>query len=261
VDPRLASRLTLGTSTTLKGGVGYYSQPPQIWEAMPAFGNPDVEAFRTLQTSAGVEQVLGEHVRTDVDVFYKHWGNRIVSTPGGAPPRYVNRGTGDAYGAEFLVDISVAERNQTYVSYTLSRSTRKDTGQPTRLFDRDQTHNLSLATNYDFGHGFSAGARFRYVTGNPYTAPRASVYDAATDTYRPLYAGINQERHDAFHQLDVRVEKLWKVGPVGLTAYLEVMNVYNAENQEGRRYSFDYRESASVAGMPFFPNVGIRGEL
>jgi hypothetical protein len=261
VDPRLATRLTLGTSTTLKGGVGYYAQPPQIWEAMPAFGNAELEAFRTLQTSAGVEQVLGEHVRADVDVFYKHWEDRIVSTPGGAPPRYVNAGTGDAYGAEFLVDISIAERSRTYFSYTLSRSTRDDAGQPTRLFDRDQTHNLSLATNYDFGHGVSAGARFRYVTGNPYTAPRASVYDASTDTYRPLYAGLNQDRHDAFHQLDLRVEKLWRIGPVGLTAYLEAMNVYNAENQEGRRYSFDYRESASVVGMPFFPNVGIRGQL
>jgi hypothetical protein len=39
------------------------------------------------------------------------------------------------------------------------------------------------------------------------------------------------------------------------------MNTYNAENQEGRRYSFDYRESASVVGIPLFPNVGLRGEL
>jgi hypothetical protein len=262
VDPRLGSRWSLGPTTTLKGGVGYYSQPPQYWEAMPAFGNPKLRAFRTLQTSAGVEQTFGEAARVDVDGFYKRWEDRVVSTQGGAPPRYVNGGTGEAYGTEFLFDLRPTRRSRSYISYTLSRSTRRDgPGQPMRLFDRDQTHLLSITSSYDFGGGFSAGARFRYVTGNPYSAVSAAVYDASTDTYRPLYAGLNRDRNDAFHQLDVRVEKLWKAGPVELTTYVEVMNVYNRKNQEGRRYSFDYRESASVSGMPLFPNLGIRGAL
>jgi hypothetical protein len=262
VDPRLGGRLELGPTTTLKGGVGYYSQPPQYWEAMAAFGNPALEHFRTLQTSAGFEQTFGQSVRVDVDGFYKRWEDRVVATPGGAPPRYVNGGTGEAYGTEFLFEVRASDRCHTYAAYTLSRSTRKDAPEgPARLFDRDQTHNLSLTMSYDFGAGFSAGARFRYVTGNPYSAVRASVYDASSDTYRPLYAGVNGERNDAFHQLDLRVEKLWRAGPVDLSAYLEVMNAYNAKNQEGRRYSFDYSESASVAGMPFFPNIGLRGAL
>jgi hypothetical protein len=46
-----------------------------------------------------------------------------------------------------------------------------------------------------------------------------------------------------------------------LTAYLEVMNVYNQQNQEALRYSFDYQESTSVSGLPFFPNLGVRGAL
>jgi hypothetical protein len=262
IDPRLSSRFALGPTTTLKGGIGYYSQPPQYWEAMPKFGNPKIEAFRTLQTSAGFEQTFGESARLDVDGFYKRWEDRVVSTQGGAPPRYVNGGTGEAYGTEFLLDLRATRRSRSYVSYTLSQSTRKDAPDAaTRLFDRDQTHHLSVTTSYDLGAGFSAGGRFRYVTGNPYSAVSASVYDASTDTYRPLYAGLNRDRHDAFHQLDLRVEKLWKIGRVGLTTYVEVMNVYNRTNPEGRRYSFDYRESASVAGMPFFPNIGIRGAL
>jgi hypothetical protein len=262
VDPRLGGRYELGPTTTLKAGVGWYSQPPQYWEAMAVFGNPNIDAFRTLQTSAGFEQVFGRVARIDVDGFYKHWEDRVVGTQGGAPPRYVNGGTGQAWGTEFLLDLRPTERSHSYVSYTLSQSTRKDGhSQPTRLFDRDQTHNLSLTASYEFGAGFSAGARFRYVTGNPYSAVAASVYDASTDTYRPLYAGVNGQRNDTFHQLDLRVDKVWKLGPVELTTYVEVMNAYNRKNPEGRRYSFDYRQSASVVGMPFFPNIGIRGAL
>jgi len=262
VDPRLATRLELLDKTTLKAGAGFYSQPPQYWEVLAEFGNPDAQPFRTLQGSAGVEHVFAEQLRVDLDVFYKRWQDRVVGTPGGAPPRYVNQGKGDAYGLEVLADMRPTAGSQLLAAYTLSRSTRRDgTGQPERLFDRDQTHNVSLTTSYAFGSGWLAGARFRYVTGNPYSAVQGSVYDASHDTYRPLYGELNEARHPAFHQLDVRIEKLWQLGPLGLTAYLEIMNTYNAENQEGRRYSFDYSESASVVGIPLFPNVGLRGEL
>mgnify|MGYP000570488324 CR=1 FL=1 len=262
LDPRLTTRLEVTPATTLKAGVGSYSQPPQYWEVMKEFGNQNLEAFRAVQASAGFEQSLGESVRADLDGFYKRWDNRVVLTPGGIPPRYVNGGTGNAYGLELLLDVRFAPKSQALLAYTLSRSTRRDAPDAeTRLFDRDQTHNLSLTANYDLGRGWLVGARFRYVTGNPYSAVEGAVYDGTSDTYRPVYGGINQARHRAFHQLDVRVEKLWQIGPVALTTYLEVMNAYAANNHEARRYSFDYRESASVSGMPFFPNVGIRGEL
>lgn len=262
VDPRVTTRLQVGEATTLKAGAGYYSQPPQYWEVMPEFGNPEVQPSRTLQTSIGVERALGKHLRLDLDGFFKRWEDRVVSTEGGAPPRYVNAGTGKAFGLEFLGQAELSERTRAFLSYTLSRSTRRDVpGGEERLFDRDQTHNLSLAASYDLGSGWLAGARFRYVTGNPYSPVQGSVYDASHDTYRPLYGALNSARNTAFHQLDLRIEKLWRWGPVGLTAYLEIMNTYNASNQEGRRYSFDYSESAGVTGMPIFPNLGVRGEL
>ena len=119
----------------------------------------------------------------------------------------------------------------------------------------------SFTASLDLGRGWLAGARFRYVTGDPYSAVQRAIYDASTDTYRPLYGDVNGARNPAFHQLDLRLEKLWHAGPVAITAYLEVMNVYNAKNQERRRYSYDYSQSASVRGLPLFPNQGVRGEL
>lgn len=262
VNPRLASRVDVLDSTTLKAGAGYYSQPPQYWEVLETFGNPELDPFRTLQFSAGAEQRFGKVLRGDIDGFYKHWDDRIVGTPGGAAPYWVNGGEGDAYGVELLLDLALTQKTRALLAYTLSRSVRKDgPDQATRPFDEDQTHHLSFAANYDLGKNWLAGARFRYVTGSPYSAVAGAVYDASSDTYRPLYGPINEARNPAFHQLDLRIEKLWKIGPVDLTTYLEVMNVYNRENEEGRRYSFDYRESAPVLGTPIFPNLGIRGEL
>jgi hypothetical protein len=261
VDPRLSSRLGLTEDTTFKAGVGAYSQPPQYWEVM-GFGNPALDPFRAIHASVGAEQFLRQGVRADLDLFYKRWMDRVVGTPGGAPPRFVNGGTGDAYGLEFQLDVELEDRTRGILAYTLSRSVRRDApDQPERLFDDDQTHNLSIAQNVDLGSGWLVGGRFRYVTGSPYSEVVGAVYDAPSDTYRPLYGEVNGARNPAFHQLDLRVEKLWDTGPMELTAYLEVMNVYNQQNQEALRYSFDYQESTSVSGLPFFPNLGVRGAL
>jgi hypothetical protein len=262
VDPRFSGRLDVSAATALKAGMGWYSQPPEYWEVVKEFGNTELEPYRTLQASLGVERQLGDRLRVDVDGFYKRWYQRVVGTPGGAPPVYVNGGTGKAYGLELLLDLQVTQRTRALLSYTLSRSVRHDgSGDPTRLFDHDQTHNLSLIGSVDLGRGFQAGARFRYVTGDPYSAVVSAVYDASSDTYRPLYGEVNGARNPAFHQLDLRIEKLWQIGPVALTTFLEIMNAYNAQNQERRRYSFDYSRSKSVTGLPFFPNLGVRGEL
>jgi outer membrane receptor protein involved in Fe transport len=228
---------------------------------MEDLGNPDLKPFRTLQTSLGFEQTLSEHANIDLEGFYKDFQDLPVGTEGGAPPRFVNEGEGRAYGMEFLFELRMSAKTQAFASYTLSRSERKDGDGPWRLFDYDQTHNLSLTANYDLGKGWLAGARFRLVSGNPFSRAEGAVYDASSDTYRPLFSSINSDRNPMFHQLDVRVEKLWEIGPVDLTVYLEIMNVYNAKNRDGYAYSFDYTESQGAIGMPFFPNLGIRGEL
>src|SRR5690606_4025017 len=180
------------------------------YQLLDGIGNPDLKPFRTVQTTLGVERQIIDELSVDVEGFYKYWDDRIVSTGGGAPPRFQNTGIGRAYGLELLGQLRLTAKSQAFLAYALSRTERKDAKDDGswRLFDADQTHNLSLTANYDLGKGWVAGARFRYVTGNPTTPVVGSVYDASTDTYRAIYGAVNSERHSAFHQLDVRLEKL-----------------------------------------------------
>ena len=46
-----------------------------------------------------------------------------------------------------------------------------------------------------------------------------------------------------------------------LSAYLDVRNAYNRKNPEATMYNFDYTQSKPVAGLPFLPILGLRGEL
>lgn len=261
LDPRFSARYELDAATTLKGGIGMYSQAPEWWQTIPSVGNARVRPYRALQTSAGVEHKFGELGSVSVEGFYKHLYAAIVSTEGGAPPRFENAGRGRIYGAELSTQARWASQGMAFLAYTLSRSERDDHGDGYRLFDRDQTHILSLVLSQGLGKGWQVGARFRLVSGNPTTPVTAAVYDARTGVYQPVYGKVNSERDPLFHQLDLRVERGFNVGPVKLGAYLEVQNAYNAKNYQGADYAFDYSKKEQVPGLPLFPNLGLKGEL
>jgi hypothetical protein len=261
VDPRASARLELTAGTTLKGGAGYYSQPPQSWQSIPGIGNPELKPFRALQTSLGVEQELGDDAKVTAEGFYKRVSDIVVATENREAPQFVNEGQGRIYGGELSGEARWRSNGFAYLAYTLSRSERRRAGRDWRLFDSDQTHVLTLAANQGLGRGWDVGLRFRVVSGNPTTPITGSTYDARSGVYLPTYGATNSLRDPTFHQLDARVEKEWAIGPAKVAAYLDVQNVYMAENAEGYRYSFDYRKRKAVGGLSLFPNLGVRGEL
>jgi hypothetical protein len=76
------------------------------------------------------------------------------------------------------------------------------------------------------------------VDGQPYTP-----YDTALSTLIPVwnvtgrgiadYTQLNTQRIAAFHQLDIRVDKVWYFKKWSLNLYLDIQNVYNWK-AEGR---------------------------
>ncbi len=261
INPRLSSRYQLTDATALKAGVGGYSQPPLYYESFDPVGNPEVDPYHALHTSLGVEHEFGGMLQLDVEAFYKSLWNRVVGTEDSAPPFFENGGKGRIYGLETGATFRPSEATFAQLSYTLSRSERRDHGERWRLFDSDQPHILNLAAGHSWDSGWELGLRFRYVSGNPNTPVERAVYDATSDVYTPIFGAHNSTRDGAFHQLDVRAEKRFSIGPGSLSIYLDIQNVYNQENPEGYSYSYDYSKKEVVSGLPFFPNLGLRGEL
>lgn len=261
IDPRLAARFALTEATTVKGGVGLFTQPPVWYYALPKLGNGELEPYHALHTSAGVEQKLGSGVEVGLEGYYKYIYDNVVATRDGAAPYYVNDGSGRVFGAELSLELRPSERTFGYVAYSLSRSERRDGNGGWRIFDQDQTHVLSAVGSQALGGGWSVGGRFRLVSGDPETPVTGAVYDARSGQYRPRYGAQNSARRPTFHQLDLRVEKEWRWSPLTLAAYLELINAYNAKNEEGTRHSYDYSRREGVSGMPILPNIGLRGEL
>ena len=88
------------------------------------------------------------------------------------------------------------------------------------------------------------------------------MFDARTGVYLPIYGAVNSARDPFFTQLDVRVEKAFKLGPAfTLAPYLDIQNATNSTNAQGYTYNYDYSKKEAAPGLGFFPNIGIRGEL
>jgi hypothetical protein len=247
--------------TKLSAGIGSVSQPPQFQESSPGLGNPDLDPTHSLHVSGGVEQTVTEGMTVGLDGFYKHLYDNIVNTATGDAPFFTNDGEGRIYGMEVSARVDPRGRFFGYLSYTLSRSERNDRGEGWRLFDFDQTHILTVSSVYRLGRGWEAGATFRLVSGNPDTPIVGSTLNTGTGQYSPIYGRLNSDRNAAFNRLDVRVEKQWTFTAWKLALYLDVQNVYNAENAEGVTYDYEFRNRDTIIGLPIIPNLGLRGEM
>ncbi len=264
VDPRLTTIFTVAEDMRVKLGVGVFSQPPEFQESDSTIGNPNLDPIKAVHLGAGWEYDAVPGFRFGVEGFYKYLWDRAITTPNGEAPFYVTGGIGRIYGAEFSVNMRPATGRHYfgYLSYTLSRSERKDGPlAPWRLFDFDQTHIMTAAFVYNFPRNWEIGGTFRLVSGNPNTPVIGSIYDALSDVYIPIDGRVNTLRNPLFHQLDVRIQKKWIFEGWRLAVFLDIRNAYNQQNQEGIIFNYDYSQQTPLLGLPIIPALGIRGEL
>jgi TonB family protein len=265
LDPRFFARWVLSETTLISGGVGLYQRPPDPYESDPGFGNPDLLPERSLHTTLGFEQALPLDTTLEMTGFYKAIDRIVVNNPASytddTEPTYINEGKGRIFGLEMLLRFAPIPSVRGWVSYTFQRSFRTDApGEEERLFDFDQPNILTLVASWKIGWGWSLGARFRYVSGNPWTPIDYTIYDSNSDVYVPVYGPTNSDRLSPFMQLDVRVDKQWVYDTWKLTLYIDVQNATNRGNQEGWSYNFDFSEEAPLTGLPIAPILGLKGE-
>ena len=269
VDLRFATRYAVTDDLVLKGALGTFHQPPQPHETIDDFGNPELEPEGATHYVLGGEYDITEVINVDLQVFYKDlynliwWSDDVVERDGElVNERYDNSAQGRAYGLELLLRHRTANGFFGWIAYTLSRSERRpEPGVPWELFEYDQTHILTVLGSYDLGRNWTIGARFRYVTGNLDTPVIGATYDVTEDDYLPAYGETNSVRVDAFHQLDVRVDKTWVFDKWTLNLYLDVQNAYNRGNVEAMGYNYDYSKQTPTTGLPIVPSFGIRGSF
>lgn len=277
LDPRFVARYDFSDQFALKGGVGVVFQSPLPNQVLRPFGNPDAGLQRGIQYSLGTEFKMPEglglfsRLEWDLTFFYKDLSDFIAASnrlyTDGEPLYVDNTGVGRVYGLEAFIEHKFENNFRGWISYTLSRSERRDTpNSEWRAFDFDQTHILNMVMSYSLPESWEVGLRFRFVSGNPYTPSLTvqtgdSYFQNDFDSYANVPGASNSDRLPFFSQLDLRVEKGWVFPAFQLKAFLSLINTLNRQNQEGftRNYNFTLEDTAQ--GLPVIPNLGLRAEF
>jgi TonB family protein len=262
LEPRLAVRYQINRWAAVKAAMGLYYEPPQTFNLISVVGNPNLLPEQGWHYVAGADFDPYGTLHIEVEGFYKDLRQLVVPGEHAGDPIQENKGIGRVYGGELLVRQELFHNFFGWVSYTISRSERKDyPDSPWRLFSSDQTHILTILGSYKLPRGYQVGLRFRYVTGNPYTPVQQAYFNASSGQYVSIPGVPYSQRLSDFNQLDLRFDKTWTFNRWRLTVYLDIQNIYNYRSEELRQYNFNYTQSQPVTGLPFVPDLGIRGDF
>jgi len=251
LSPRLSMSYSLTDKTQLNAGVGRYFQQP----AYTTLGYRDFQGNLVNESSAkyiganhyiiGFEHRFSDPVILSVEGFYKSYfqypidsvtgeslanqGADYSSVVGTSP--VVSTGKGEAIGFEIVNRIN-------YKTFTLLASYTFVRSQFTKLTGEyipsswDSKHLLTLTGSKSFKGNWRAGFKWRFVGGLPYTpydletSAKILAWDARGGPYLD-YTQLNSERSNAFHQLDIRVDKNFFFDRWALMLYVDIQNAYN----------------------------------
>ncbi len=264
LDPRLSVRWKPTGWLAFTAGGGRTTQAPQVTDRTELDGTASgVTPEHAWSASAGAELTpLDGALRLTVTGFDKYMYDLVVSGDEFGFGEWANSGEGRAYGLEAMAKLEPFHGAFGWVSYTLSRSERKDDEDDAwHRYEYDQTHNLVAVAGYHLPWEIDVGGKFQYTTGNPYTQQSPGDFDVDTGRYTPTSGEENGARLPPYYALDLRIEKGFTFKRAHLGVYADFLNVVKGDNPEYVLYNYDYSEVGYVSGLPFIPNLGFDLEV
>jgi hypothetical protein len=252
LSPRLGLSWPVGEKLTLNFGAGRFNQLP----AYTTLGYRDQQNvlvnkqnnltyINSTQGSAGFEYLINSNTQFVAEGFYKHYNNYPFSVKdsislankGGdfgvvGDEEVVSTGIGRAWGFELLGRSKQFGKYSFLASYTFVLSEFQDVSGEYVPTAWDQRHLLNVLFTRVFKRNWTAGVKWRYAGGSPYTpydetlSSLVQAWDARGMGYLD-YERFNTMRLPAAHQLDIRVDKEYYLKRITLNFYLDIQNLYN----------------------------------
>ncbi|MCX6136657.1 MAG: TonB-dependent receptor, partial [Ignavibacteriales bacterium] len=268
ISPRLGIAFPITDRTVFYTSYGHFFQradylemyslrDPSITNAL--VGNPAIEPQRTVAFEFGVKQQIGNLYALEIGAYFKDITNLVGSTYHIAFPYRYTIYDNSNYGKVNGVDVTLTKRMSDYVggsftyTYSVAKGNESDPTEgwadfrgsnaflrPKRVFylDFDRRHVFSGLVNFvlpsEFGPEFFGIRPFEQFTANfvvqlasglPYTPNPSEEGDQ-------LLVEKNSGRKRGTAQVDVRVERWFKLIDMKLSFYLKVANVFDEINTQ-----------------------------
>lgn len=206
--------------------------------------NRNVSYIRNQHIVTGLAYDLPNNARISVEGYYKTYENYPLllrdsislaniggdfGVVGNEPVASINEGR--TYGMEVLIQQRFYKGFYGIVAYTLGWSEFQDKNGSYVPSSWDSRHIVALTAGKKIKGDWEVGARWRLVTGSPFTPADigASSLRANWDASGLAvldYDRLNSQRIDDFHQLDIRIDKKWFLKNWSFNVFIDIQNVY-----------------------------------
>lgn len=269
-SPRLGFSFPVSDRTVFHAQYGHFTQPVELHRLYTSttvlaqqltagnyvnVGNPGLKPERTISYEIGFTQQLGDNASLGITAYYKDVKDLIQLQNTIARPvqyaRYVNGDFGTIRGASLSFQLRRTNRVAASVNYTLQYATGTGSSAQSNFniawlggnfpdyvtpLDFDQRHTGSI--NFDFRTLKEDGPilgevgvnlLYTFGSGRAYTPalPKTILFGQRWE--QPI-AAHNQTYSPWNHQMDLKIDKSFTVGPLNGNVYLWVVNLFNTLN-------------------------------
>ncbi len=209
-----------------------------------------IKYIASSQISGGVEYISDFNSQFSVEGFYKYYQDypfvikdSVSLANLGADFGVVGNDAlspiskGRAYGMEVLYQQKLTKGFYGIMAYTWVTSEFTDKTNTYKPSSWDFTHLVSLTGGKKFKRNWELGVRWLFTGASPFTPydEDATLKKENWDLFQSSivdYDRLNTKRLDAFHTLDIRIDKKYYFKTWTLNLYFDIQNFYNKKVKE-----------------------------
>ncbi|WP_417656528.1 TonB-dependent receptor [Pseudidiomarina aestuarii] len=238
---------------------GRFLQSPRYLE-LAANESNDLKTEKITHGSIGFKYFPTSNWSLLTEAYYQNLDDLVVDLDR-ANGTYANIGEGHSYGVDFVVNGTIRDGLYATATYSYNDAVvdRKDgRGEVAADFSRD--HVATLGLTWEINDRWKVAGRYKYLSGRP--DDRFIIHSDVLGPGQPLRYSKeiierNVGRKSGSGIVNVRVDYRRAVGPVDVTAFLDVINVTSASSSDDTE--FDYRRGVLVSDdSEAEPLIGLR---
>ncbi|GAB4283171.1 MAG: TonB-dependent receptor [Marinilabiliales bacterium] len=222
----------------------------------------------------GIEYIPYKDTKITIEGFYKYYkhypfsvtdsislAHRMIDFGTLGDEELIPKSEGQAYGVELFIRSRINKSINILLSYTYAISEFKDKKGNFQPTGWDNRHIFTTTISKKFKKGWNAGLKWRFAGGLPYTPydyTQSEIITAWNINGGPFYDYdlLNSNRLKPFHQLDIRIDKVFYFDKSSLKFYLDIQNAYNYKADEQARLT-NLDENGNPVINPSNPNLYI----
>lgn len=258
-SPRFSLNWQPDKSVRYFATAGLFHQSPR-YLALAANPSNQLKTEKISHSSAGFKYFLSNNWSVLTEAYYQKLDDLVVDLDR-AKGTFANKGDGSSHGVDIVLSGTIREGLYTTATYSYNDIVidQKD-GRGELAADFSRKHVATLGLTWEINNRWKVAGRYKYLSGKPdqtYIIHKDVLGPGQPMRYSKEITARNVGRQNGYSLLNLRVDYRRALGPVDITAFLDVINVTAASS--GDNTEFDYRRGVAVQDeSEAEPLIGLR---